>query len=255
MTLTAGLSVFDRTPLYDYSYKITSADNISVTNSSFSFTETSLLLRYAYGEKFIKNSRSTVSLGTKFPIVQFSAIHGFNDLLDGQYVYNRFDFKISKSFFTKYIGKTTFELQAGFIDRDIPYVNLYNARSSNRPFTFYSPVSFATMHMDEFTADRYAALFVSHNFGKLLFQSKHFKPEPELVTNIGIGALRHPENHVKENIKSYEKGYYESGIVLNRLLRLGLTDIGIAGFYRYGPYSLPTTKDNMAWKIVFQFAM
>jgi hypothetical protein len=255
MTLTAGLSVFDRYPLYDYSYKITSADNINVTNSAFSFTEASFMVRYAYGEKFIKNSRSTVSLGTNFPIVQFSAIHGFNDLLDGQYVYNRFDFKIKKSFFTKYIGKTTLDLQAGFIDRDIPYVNLYNARSSNRPFTFYSPGSFATMYMDEFTADRYAALFISHNFGKLLFQSKHFKPEPELVTNIGIGALRHPENHVKENIKSYEKGYYESGIVLNRLLRLGLTDIGMAWFYRYGPYALPTPKENMAWKIVFQFAM
>ena len=255
LTLTTGVSVYNRNPLYEYSYKITSADNISVTNSSFSFTEASFLLRYAYGEKFIKNTRSIVSLGTNYPIVQFSAIHGFNDVLDGQYIYNRFDFKVNKSFFTKYIGKTTLDLQAGFIDRDIPYVNLYNARSSYRPFTFYSPGSFATMRMDEFTADRYAALFISHNFGKLLYQSKHFKPEPEFVTNIGIGALRHPENHEKENIKSYEKGYYESGIVLNRLLRLGLTDIGMAWFYRYGPYSLPTPKENLAWKIVFQFVM
>jgi hypothetical protein len=138
---------------------------------------------------------------------------------------------------------------------DIPYVNLYNARSSYRPFTFHSPGSFATMRMDEFTADRYASFFFSHNFGKLLFRSKYFSPEPELVTNLGIGSLSKPENHIKEGIKGYEKGYYESGVVVNKLLRLGLTDVGLAWFYRYGPYALPTPKENMAWKIAFQFVL
>jgi hypothetical protein len=89
----------------------------------------------------------------------------------------------------------------------------------------------------------------------LLFRSKHFKPEPALVTNLGIGSLRHPENHLKEGIKSYEKGYFESGIVINKLLRLGLTDIGFAWFYRYGAYTLPTAKENMAWKIAFKFVL
>ena len=111
------------------------------------------------------------------------------------------------------------------------------------------------MRMDEFTADRYMALFLSHNFGKLLFRSKFFSPEPELVTNLGVGQLQHPENHVKDGIKSYEKGYYESGIVMNKMLRLGLTDVGLAWFYRYGPYSLPTFNENSAWKLVFHFAL
>jgi hypothetical protein len=163
--------------------------------------------------------------------------------------------KINKSFFFKYVGTTSFTVMAGFIDRDIPYVNLYNSLSSYRTFTFYSPTSFATMRMDEFVADRYAALFLSHNFGKLLYRSKHFNPEPEIVTNLGIGALSHPENHIKEGIKSYEKGYFESGIVINKILRLGLTDIGFAWFYRYGPYSMPTPGENMAWKIAFQFVL
>ncbi|HNW54582.1 MAG TPA: hypothetical protein PKN21_09955, partial [Bacteroidales bacterium] len=169
--------------------------------------------------------------------------------------YNRYDLKITKSLFTKYLGTSTFKALAGFIDRDIPYTNLYNANASYRPFTLYSPGSFATMRMDEFTADRYVALFLSHNFGKLLFRSKFFSPEPELVTNLGVGRLRHPENHVKDGIKSYEKGYYESGIVLNKMLRLGLTDVGFAWFYRYGPYSFPTFNENSAWKLVFHFAL
>lgn len=255
MNIGAGLSVFNRVPLYEYYYVVRSSENISVTSSDYSFTEASLAVRYAFGEKLIRNAHSAVSLGTTYPVVQFYAAHGFNTILGGQYEYNRFDLKIDKSIFFKYFGTTSFTLLAGLIDRDIPYTNLYNARASYRAFTFYSPGSFATMRMDEFTADRYASLFISHNFGTLLFRSKHFRPEPELVTNIGVGALRHPENHLKEGIKSYEKGYFESGIVLNRLLRLGITDVGFAWFYRYGAYTLPTAKENMAWKIAFKFVL
>jgi hypothetical protein len=109
--------------------------------------------------------------------------------------------------------------------------------------------------MDEFTADRFASVFISHNFGKLLFRSKHFNPEPELLTNLGIGSLSHPENHIREGIKGYEKGYFESGVAINKILRLGVTDIGFAWLYRYGPYSMPTPKENMAWKLAFQFVL
>lgn len=255
LTLGAGFSVFNRVPLYDYNYLVNSSENIDVTSSDFNFTEASLTMRYAFGEKFIKNTHSAISLGTKYPIILFYAGHGFNDILRGQYEYNRFDLKISKSFSIKYVGTTSFAIQAGLIDRDIPYVNLYNAKADFRSFNLYSPGSFATMRMDEFTADRYASLYISHNFGKLLFRSRYFNPEPELVTTLGIGSLSHRENHVKDGIKGYEKGYYESGVVINKMVRLGITDVGLAWFYRYGPYALPTTKENMAWKIAFQFAL
>jgi len=256
MTLGTGFAVYNRTPLYDYKYVIESSENIYVTSSDFHFTEASLSMRYAYGEKFLKNARSAISLGTDYPVIQFSMAHGFNDILNGQFQYNRFDLKINKSFFIKYLGTTSFTLIAGFIDRDIPAVNLYNSNASFiRSFTFYSPVSFATMRMNEFTSDRYASIFISHNFGKLLYTSKHFKPEPKLVTNIGVGSLSHPENHIIEWIKSYEKGYYESGLVIDRIIRLGITDIGFAWFYRYGPYSMPTARENMAWKLALQFVL
>lgn len=255
MTLDAGLSNYNRVPLYDYKYIISRSENILVTSSDFTFTEASIAMRYAYGEKFIKNAHATISLETDYPIVQLYAAHGFNQLMNGQYVYNRFDLKITKSIFTKYLGTTSFKIQAGFIDRDIPYPNLFNAIASFEPFALYSPGSFATMRMNEFAADRYAAIFCSHNFRKLLFRSKYFSPEPELVTNIGIGSLAHPENHLLEGIKSYKKGYFESGIVLNKLIRLGITDIGCAWFYRYGPYAFSTFNANSAWKIAFNFAL
>lgn len=254
LTLETAFSVFNRLPLYNYQYVLNSSDNIVVSSSDFRFTEASVLMRYAFGEKFLKNNSTLVSMGTRFPIVQFAATHGFNSLLGGQFKYNRFDIKISKSFYTKYIGTTSFTFSAGIVDGDIPYVNLYNAKASFISFNLYSPGSFATMRMNEFTSDRYASLFFAHNFGKLLFRSKYFSPEPQLVTNFGVGSLHHPENHIKDSeIKSFPKGYIESGIVLNKIIRLGVTDLGFGWFYRYGPYALPTPNENMAWKFAFQF--
>ncbi len=255
MTLGAGISVYNRVPLYDYQYRLSSSENITITSSDFSFTETNLSVRYAYGEKFLRNSHSAISLGTSFPVIQFSAAHGFNGLLRGQYEYNRYDLKISKSMFIKYIGTTSITLRAGFIDRDIPYVNLYNARASYMSFSLYSPGSFSTMRMNEFTSDRYATLFISHNFGKLLFRSKYLNPQPELITNLGIGSLSHPENHLKDGIRGFEKGYFESGVAINRILQLSAAHIGFAWFYRYGPYALPSNNENMAWKIALQFVL
>lgn len=253
LTVGAGFSAYNRVPLYEYNYTTASEGNLDVTSSDFNFIEASITMRYAYREKFVKNSNSAYSLGTNYPVILFSVVHGFNNILNGQYEFNRFDFKVSKSFFIKYFGTSSIQLEAGFIDRDIPYVNLYNTKASYLGFNLYTPGSFATMRMNEFCSDQYASLFLSHNFGRHLFRSKYFKPEPEVVTNIGIGSLRHPENHLNEEIKSYEKGYFESGVVINSILRAGVTDVGIAWFYRYGPYSLPTATENMAWKIAFRF--
>jgi hypothetical protein len=45
-----------------------------------------------------------------------------------------------------------------------------------------------------------------------------------------------------------EKGYFESGILINNLLNQWFFGIGVGAFYRYGPYSLNKTIDNFAFK-------
>ena len=235
-------------PLYNYSYTVASSENIDVSRNAFYFTEASLTLRYAYGEKFIKNTRSIISMGTSHPEIWFHYCRGLT-VAGGDYVYNRFDIKIRKTFSTKYFGKTTLDAEGGFFDRGQPYVNLYNSLGSYRPFGLWSVNSFATMRMGEFSADKYAAVFISHNFGKLLFRSKHFNPEPVLVTNAGFGSLRNAPQHNEKDVKDFHYGYYESGLVLNNIVSMGFAGVGVGAFYRYGPYSLPAIKDNLALKI------
>ena len=106
--------------------------------------------------------------------------------------------------------------------------------------------------MNEFLSDRYAALFFTHDFGKLLFKTKMFKPEFALVNNVGIGTLANKNNHFGIKIKTMEKGYFESGVLINNLLNSQMIGLGVGVFYRYGTYALPTNKENISLKVSFK---
>ena len=65
--------------------------------------------RFAFREQFIVTKRARMSLGTKYPVLWLEYTRGINGLLDGEFAYNRLDAKIEKSFYTKYIGKTSLQ--------------------------------------------------------------------------------------------------------------------------------------------------
>jgi hypothetical protein len=107
--------------------------------------------------------------------------------------------------------------------------------------------------MAEFVSDRYAALFFFHNFENLLSKRNGFSPGLVLLTNIGIGSLRQPEIHAGYELKSMNKGYFESGFAVTNLLGSGLTSMGIEFMYRYGPYAFPQFKDNFSLRLNYSF--
>ncbi len=235
-------------PGYDY-YFGPSGEELSLLSNSFRFTEGSVSFRYAFREKFLKNVRTKVSLGTSWPVVWLTYTRGFDGILGGEFGYNRLDLKIHKAFFIKYFGQTDLMLKAGFIDKPLPYTNLFNGNGSYHAFTLYAPHSFATMRVNEFLMDRYVALYVSHSFGKLLLRTKGFNPALELTTNIGYGFLNDPEYHHHLTFQTMDKGFYESGVNINELLNItGIISLGLGVHYRYGPYHLDRELDNFAFK-------
>ncbi len=227
-----------------------------VEKPEYNFTEFSAGLRYAYKEKFLDLHDTRISLGTKFPVVWFKYTRGLSGMLEGDFAYNKFDLKIEKTFFLKYFGESKFEFMAGYVDNPIPQTNLYSGRGAYHAFTIYAPGSFATQRMNEFLANKYAFLFYTHNFGKLLWRGKKFSPEFAIATNLGIGDLDHPEYHKGITYKVMDQGYFESGLLINSMLNMsGIYTIGAGLFYRYGFYHLPKTADNFAYKITITFPL
>ncbi len=236
---------------YEYGVK---QNDVSLLMNEYQFTELTIGTRFAFKEKFIKTLRRKVSMGTKYPVVRFQYTKGFDNVLNGEFNYNRYDIQIDESVYFKYLGETKIRIRAGYIDGDLPFCNLYNGNGSYRTITLFAPYSFATMRMNEFLSNRYVALYWNHNFGKLLVQGNKFKPEFVILTNVAFGDLNNRNMHHNINYKTLSRGYYESGLLVNNLLDLSLYNIGLGAFYRYGPYSFSNVWDNFAWKISVVFA-
>ena len=213
------------------------------------FTQAEVKLRFAYKEKFLSTPTGIRSLGTAYPIVWLSYMHAF-PWLGSTYEYDRFKFEASKNFYTPYMGVSKIILQAGYATEGCPVMETFDILGSYDRFGLYAPGSFATMRLDEFFCDRFAALYLSHNFSGMLWKtnSDWFKPELVLVTNLGWGDMPRARAYPDKNFKTMEKGYFESGFVVKGLLNMPMVKLGLGAFYRYGPYSFDNIWNNFAFK-------
>ncbi len=235
---------------YENYYFGTANDNIIHAKTEFNFTEILFGFRFAYRERILETTKGQVSLGSKYPVVYLNYTRGITGVLNGEFAFDRFDLKVEGSKYIKYVGDFSFRLMAGIILGELPACNLYDGNGTYREFALYAPFSFGTMRTNEFLSDKYVSLFLSHNFGKLLFkEGKLFNPQFVLITNIAFGSLNHPENHHNYDFNTLEKGYYESGFLIRKMLDFSVYDIGIGVMYRYGPYGFDNVSKNFAYKI------
>jgi len=229
----------------------TSGENISVLLNEYTFTEARVAMRFAYREKFVEMFGLRLSEGTKFPVLWLSAAKGFSGLLGGDFDYMKYDLKLRCAFRTKYIGRPEFMLLAGYVDASLPYTQLYAGRGTYDQYSVAVHNTFETMGVNEFLSDRYAAFFYAHSFD--IRGGKKFRPTLVLRSAAGLGALAQKERHVGREFLTMEKGYYESGLELNNLVRSGFTGLGVAAFYRYGPYAKTGTMENLSLKFTVNF--
>ena len=73
------------------------------------------------------------------------------------------------------------------------------------------------------------------------------------------GTLSHPENHQVIQFKTKERGLYESGFQIDKIIKIKYLNIVYLGFgagvyYRYGSYSLKKTENNLAVKLSITFS-
>lgn len=209
------------------------------------FTNAEVKLRFAYKEKFVSTTHGLQSQGTDYPIVWLSYQRSFKGVLDGEYAFDRVKFQMEKDFQTKYRGKSSVLLQAGYASKGCPVMETFNIMGSYEPFGLYAPGSFATMRESEFFCDRFVLLFLSHDFQGAIWNphTAWFKPQLTLSTAMGWGT------------PTLTQGYFESGFVVKGLLNTPLTNMGAGVFYRYGAYAYPKVFDNFAFKYSITFAL
>ena len=241
-------------PRYEYAYK---GENLS--NTFFHTSEAGVFVKYSFKERLAENFNQRLSLGTTYPVLSVSYSRGIEGLLGGDFEYNKIEARIEASHFFKGLGRTSIRIQGGYIDNPLPY-NLqfsgFGIRTGD--FSVFIPYSFQTVTPYEFVMDKYAVTHFSHSFGSLLFKSESFKPMFTIHQQAGFGTLSNIQDHGLVEIKTMEKGFFESGLQIDNLLRMNYFNIAYLGLgvginYRYGYYQLPELKDNFAFNVSFVF--
>lgn len=240
-------------PYQDISFNTVLSSDITsstIRQTQFDLFEIGGTVRWAPGEKLVRMKQKEVRLFGRYPVLWFKFTQGFDELGNGDFNYQRLDAMVEKTFLVKNLGTTSIRLIAGKIINPVPFTLIYNARGTYNDFGVFSPDAFETMRTNEFQHSEFAMFQFRHSFKDLLFKRENFRPQLVLVHNMMVGRL------TKEQTDRYDfepqaasQGYYESGFQIDRLVVSNLSGLGIGVFYRYGPYSIPSAKDNLAIKL------
>lgn len=239
----------------DYEFNYASNENVSLTKSEYGNTETGIWLRWAPGERLARMGNREIRLGGRFPVVYLKYTQGLADIWEGEFDFQRIDAMIEKTFKITNVGDLSIRTYAGYTPDQLPMSFLYNSRGTNsinydsqRFIGIAAPFTFETMRTNEFTHSEFVAVHVRHQFKTLLLKTEKFSPFISVVHNMLWGKLNNASQHSFAT-KSATNGFFESGLVIDNLMKSGFTGLGLGFFYRYGPESLPVPIDNFAAKI------
>ncbi len=232
----------------DYRFKSNLNESTTLVYNAFQQTEIGVEARFAYGEKFVELFGMKISSGTKFPIAHVKYTRGLSSN-ESSFDYNKFEARLSKLFVIRNAGELNVQLLGGYMDASAPLIFNYTPRGVNRGFQLSVANTFETARPNEFFHNRFASLFLRHNFKKLLYKGDKFQPEFVLHTAFGVGDMRDQSNHLNIDFDQMDRVYMESGLIANDLFKIPFLTYGAGVFYRYGHYAAPDELDNFYFKL------
>jgi Family of unknown function (DUF5686)/CarboxypepD_reg-like domain len=259
-TITIGATDEKRNPTYAYKFHNPIHDPKDEMSDRFHTQEISLGIRYAFGEQCSQIGRGSILTKTPSPTIAINLINGQLIFPEGKIGYTKLNAKIEFDIKMPRLGETFINLSLGKIWGQVPYPYLYNGRGAkaDQGNLIWVANHFNTMGLYEFTSDKYANLFFNHSFGQLLFKpkSKWFQPDVSLFQGIAVGSLSNKQDHRLVQIKTLEKGFFESGLLIDNIyrqkfLKLFHVGAGIGVFNRWGANKFNEKSDNWAYRLVW----
>lgn len=262
LLLQVGAQYSQNRTCFNYNFQVP-IPNAELSEYQYNNFELQVSAHIAFKEKKLRSENFVFVERSPYPVITINYFRGIKNVLNSDFNYNKLNIRISHKQVYKSLGYSEFCFEAGIVFEDVPYSLLYVPRAggnvnwgkSHVNFGFDGKDLFATMEANEFLSSAFTSLFFRHCFGKM-GKNKRFNPKIVLCQNIGFGWLRHPESHYGVKFKTMEKGYFESGIVIEDLLVvLKVFSLGAGVFYRYGAYARDNQLDNFAFRLRFCISM
>ncbi len=222
-------------------------DNTDI-NKTYRIARLDMKLRIAFGEVLIFSNKQLKAKGKASPEIWLMYSKGLKGFMGSEYNYDKVQLQFRGKWQSKVLGKTELTIQGGMTWGIAPLFEYYDIAGTSAGFNIMAPESFSTMRPDEFLCNRFALLFFTHNFGNLM-KIKKFQPELAIAANIGWGDMTEDTGINDDIFKSMDKGYYESGLIIDKILNVNFIKLGFGVYYRFGPYGYDKTGDNFSYKI------
>jgi hypothetical protein len=159
-------------------------------------TELSLSVRWAPQETFYQGKLYRVPIIGRFPIITARFTAGIKGLLDGEYNYRNLSLNLTKRFYLSQLGHSDVMVEGGYIFGQVPFP-LLAVHRANQTYS-YQLNSYNLMNFLEFSSDRYASLFIDHNFNGFFFNKlpliKHLKLREVASIKLLYGGIREENN-------------------------------------------------------------
>lgn len=224
-------------------------DGINPAADEFDVAETGVIVTWNIREKIMMLGDRRVSMGTKFPRLTFKAMKGWDDIFEGEYDYYRLNLNIDQSFTIRGFGRINLQSTNGMTIGNVPLALQQIQYGTGKNWNLVVPNTFETMQAGEFFSDAQSNLFFRLKFLPLKNKTDWTEPQFVIHSAAGFGTMYNRQDHLNYAFKVPDKGYYESGLIIENLLKSGLSGLGIGVFHRYGPYAYPELEDNFVYKL------
>ncbi len=221
--------------------------------SNYQFNEVRLGFRFAPFEKKMRLGAREIIVDKGAVILWMTATRGiggvFRNSINPYSNFWKLDVKLQGKFRIRKIGMEFWQLSAGWISTPVPYLKMYTPKANYEELSLFSPNSFETARPNEFLNQYQIAVHQRHNFGSLKTGINWISPEFHWVNSFGIGWLTRPDLHTGLKIQDMSMGLFETGLVIEDIIKVNLIGIGGGVFYRYGAYAFSDQIDNLAFKL------
>jgi hypothetical protein len=227
--------------------------------AAFDVAEVGLEGVWTIREKLMYLGLKRVSLGSKWPKVSAKVMRGISGIAQSSLDYTRVNLEIRQDIPVRGAGKLSYLVSGGTTAGNVPlYLMHVGPGTGGKHWNVSVMNSFEAMRPSAFYNRQQVSVFTRFFFTPLKTKLDWTKPQLVLHHAMGTGSYENREQHTVPtnpggNFRTMSKGYYETGILLDKLLLSGFSGFGIGGFYNYGFYSDADWKKNITLKIGISF--
>jgi Family of unknown function (DUF5686) len=234
---------------------------------TFDVAEASLEAIWTIREKVMYLGTKRVSKGTQFPRISVKAAKGISGIEAAALDYLRLNIDIQQDVPIRAVGKFSYLISAGKTTGNVPLFLQQMNLGTGGNWNLSVINSFETMKPSMFYSKEHVSIFTRFTFKPIKTGKKWTSPQFGIHHAMGTGSFDRKEEHqiagfvnetpglVQLPFYSMDKGYYEVGIIADKLINLNTTGFGLGIFYNYGAYSVPQFDKNLTVKVSLSFVL